>query len=180
MLYQKTKGIFIALIIAIICSFALTSQAQDCKFKEDKIDPFTKKRMRSEVFMLTKKAPRWWLTLEQAGDHYFATFTIYQMKDVVEIMKSGTQMLLMLENGKTLELTVDKDILPVRNVEQGTYIVTSWAPRIELTKEQLTLLSSSPLANARTQIGGVDIDCPQIKGKQGEKVMALSACLLQK
>ncbi len=171
---MKLKAI---LPILLCCTLPNVILAQKCKFDKEDKDPFTNEMVRSEMVKFGKKL-LWWANMEQNGQKYYATFYIGQHKDMVDMMTKGTKILLKLENGTIVTLETTSDQSPIRNVE-GLVIVTQWTPKIELTKEQLQQLSSSPTENIRTYISGKELYPPEISGKQGRKMMDIAHCLLE-
>jgi len=175
-----TKTIFLWIALTVIPSAALL--AQKCKFDKDEKDKFTNVHIRSSKFQVGGMFYRWFILLEQKGDKYYMTYQIAVNGKVDDPIKKGNKIMMKLEDNSIVELEVDQDYNPQQNVENtGTanpFISSMWLPKGELSKEQMTKLSNSPISAIRINIAGKDLDSPEIAAKQSKKLKETSACML--
>jgi hypothetical protein len=121
----------------------------------------------------------WQMTLMQKGEKYFIGMRIIQGGDIRYIIKQGEKIMILLENGKIVELEMDKDYLPVANVGAGG-ITTLWLTNSEVDRKTMKRLSRSPITDIKVVIQGVDIvmDSKKLKDKQVNAIMDAATCII--
>ncbi len=173
---RSIKQITLALLLAIIPA---VSFAQNCKFDEDKKDPFTGGRLRTIAHKIGPPSWNWNFSLEQNGGKYFISMRMLRAGKMEDMYPQGRKIMIKLENNKILELTADKDFPPAYAVNSvdGT-IWTNYIPKFEVDKAFITDLSSSPITDVKVTLGSQDIMVPKINGKQTDRIKESAACLL--
>ncbi len=170
---------FIAFVALLLVSFCNTNgYAQKCNFDVDETDPFTKETHKATELIRLSGVPRWWMKLEQKGENYLVTLHIFKVKEVRAVLAKDTKIMAKLEDGNTVEFTVENDVNPTVNVEQMAIIVSQWTAVCKTSKEDLSKLSKSPIAFMRTNIGGEEVNMPEVHDKGVNKVVKFAGCLL--
>ena len=155
--------------------------AQKCKFDKDEQDKFTNQHVRSSKFQVGGMFYRWFILLEEKGNKYYMTYQIAVNGKVDDPIKQGSTILMKLANDSIVKLVVDQDYNPVQSVVNNgdnPFIASTWLPKGELSKAQMTLLSSSPIVAIRVNVAGKDLDSPDISAKESKKLKETSACML--
>ncbi len=171
------KGVFI-IVALLLSSLSLITSAQKCKFDKEEVDAFSKEYRRSTDYMKISKAPMWWIQFEQRDKSYYMTVFISLLKEVREPIKKDSKIMVKLKDGQILEFVITEDVASVVNVEQQRFIVSQWTPKVAVTEDQLKKLSSSPIEQVRTTVGGNECNMPEAVNRGTEKVMNMAACLL--
>lgn len=177
---MKTNKLVLFLLILVTCSSSI-SFAQKCKFDTDKKDDFTNEHVRSAKFKIGDFFYSWWILIEQKGSKYYMTVQSATTGKIDDVIAEGGKVLFKLESGKILELVVSEDCVPNHNVINSTTnptITTTWLPKGELSKEDMTQLSQSELSLIRMNIGGKDFDSPKPSGKEAKKLLQSANCFL--
>jgi hypothetical protein len=171
-------------LLAFLLFLATTQSAfaQKCKFDTEKKDDFTNENVRSSKFKVGDFFYSWWILIEQKGPKYYMTIQSATTGKIDDIIPKGAKVMLKLDNGKIVSYTLSEDCVPNHNViNAGTSnptITSTWLPKGELSKEDMTALSQAELVVIRMNIGGKDFDSPKPSGKEAKKIMQSAGCFL--
>jgi len=173
---RSVKHLSFTLLMALIPAIAF---AQNCKFDEDKKDPFTNGRLRVVAHKIGPVSWNWNFSLEENGGKYFISMRMLRAGKMEDMYPKDRKVMIKLENGKILELTADKDFPPGYAVSSDGVIWTNYIPKFEVDKAFLTDLSSSPITDIKVTLGSQDIMLPKITGKQTDRIKESAACLVK-
>ena len=171
---SKLNSVF---IFSALIFLSLNSIAQ-CKFDKEEKDPFSGEMNRSFVTGIGKFGWNWKMEIGQKGKNKYFGLTIKWNGKFEDVMEKGRKIMLKLENNKILELALNNDY-PGTYVTGEGYITSIYYPQCDLSEEQLSELSKSPIALLKASIGGKD-QLPDISTKSGKQVMAIAKCLMGK
>lgn len=172
-MYPLFKQFVIAATITALTPSVASAQ---CKYVRESKDAFSGETVKKAADLAIGPW-MWTMTLEQRNDKYFIGLKILQSGDIRYILGKGEKVWIKLENGKLLELEMDRDYPPVAQAMGGT-IVTLWVTNTEVDEKMMKRLSNSPITDVKTIIQGVDVVLPKVKGRQAEAIMNSASCIL--
>lgn len=170
-------------LIITLSLFALTfaAHAQKCKYDVDKTDPFTKEAVKSTTLKIGPKIINgkknyevgWTITLEKNGNESYVNFKVIMFGKFDESVEPGQKVYLRLGNDRIMELTAEKQVLPVYMT--GLAVYTHYDLRFKVNAETLQQLSEAPVTNFKMQLNEREITAEIDNGK-GEKIMKIANC----
>jgi hypothetical protein len=168
-----SKTFYAALIVAASSSTA--SYAQKCQFDVDKTDPISHVSFRSVKIGINPTGVFRSVLVEQRGSKYYMTFEIAQAAKVESRMAKGMEVVLHQQNGSVM-LVAQEGVEPVFKTESGKTI-TTWAAKCEVSKDDLTALSLSPVAVYHSDFAYREMKEPA--GSEAVKFQQTVKCLLK-
>lgn len=151
--------------------------AQKCDLDVDKIDVFTKQRVRSGTAQIAPALYHWKLTLERSGDVFSWAMFIKYAIHIQEPLSPKSTLVLALADGTVINLVPDANYEPT-HVVSSAGVVSTLRPKGILSLENIQALAASPISNLRVVLSGRNVE-PNISKKQGEAFQNIARCLLQ-
>jgi hypothetical protein len=168
-----SKTILAALIVA---ATSTASYAQKCQFDVDKTDPISHMSFRSVKYDINPNGVFHYALLEQKGSKYYMTFEIAQPGKIDGKMVKGMEVLLHRQNDNVL-LLADEDNNPIYTTDASGKTITTWKPRCEVTKSELTALSIEPVTAYHSNFAYRDMKQPA--GSEAAKIQQAVKCMLK-
>ncbi|MDR3680979.1 MAG: hypothetical protein P4L41_13525 [Flavipsychrobacter sp.] len=170
----------LVLVFSLVC-FATNTFAQDCKHVDETTDAFTNKTTKSAKITIGKGGTKWLIEFNQSEGVTTMKWGIAMVGEYNQQFDKGTKLLLKLENGTVLTLATTEASAPVTQaVNGGAYgvaIFSTYYLKYDLSKESLTSLSGSPIADFKIDIPDQKIKNPNMTDKQTEKIKDVCTCL---
>jgi hypothetical protein len=167
---------FLLLTISLSLSFSI--YAQNCKFDEDKKDPFGSGNIRSMLNPIGTRWQNWYFQVEQKNDKYYLGLRIIQEGKINDLWNKGEKIMVKQANGEIFEFLLQEDVIPGYAVSKiNGSIWTNYLPKVEITIDDIKKLSTSPVTAVKVTIAKMDL-IPAISEKQGKRIMEKSKCFL--
>lgn len=164
------------LILTAVLLSAYTAQAQNCKFDEEKKDPFSNELMRKTAHKIGPATWNWMLTFIQTGSNLGMDLRVVLGGHLQETIGKGNILFLKLENGEVLQLPSLEDATPAHLVATGT-IWTNYFFKYQLTDDLKTKMAQSPITDLKIKIGANETLLPKITEKQTTRIMNTVSCM---
>ena len=166
------------IIVFALFSFPLLSNAQKCKFDEDKNDPFTGTHYRMVSQNIGPASWGWAISLEENNQNFFMGVRMIRLGKMDDLFLKGEKILLKLSNDKILELIASEDIVPVYGAGGGI-IFTTYNAKIPITKDFLSELSTAPITDLKVTLCKEEVILPKIVERQTNRIKQAATCLLK-
>ncbi len=172
---NRLKKSPILILIALLLASPLL-QAQDCKFDEEKKDPFSNELMRKTAHKIGPATWNWMLTFTQTGSNLVMDLRVVSGAHLQETVAKGNILLLKLANGEVLQLPSLEDSAPAHLVASGV-IWTNYFFKYQLTDDVKAKMAQSPITDLKIKIGAIETLLPKITEKQTNKIMNTVGCM---
>lgn len=170
------KRTFLALATLLLASPSLW--AQNCKFDEEKKDPFSNGMTRKSAHHIGPVSWNWLLTFTQAGNQHTMDLRVVLGAHLLDVIEKGNILFLKLEDGTIIRLPALEQCNPTHLVSQGV-IWTNYIPKYSLDAETIAKMGQSPITDLKIKIGTNDYLLPKITARQTAKIMTTIKCMSQ-
>lgn len=173
MIPVKKKFLWV-LVPALAATFSL--QAQNCKFDEEKKDPFSNEMMRKTAHKIGPITWNWLMTFTQTGKQLDMGLQVVLQAHLQEPLAAGSILFLKFESGEMIQLPSLEETAPVHLVSNNV-IWTNYIVKYRLNDEARARMAASPITDLKIKVGPQDILLPKITKKQTEKIMTTVRCM---
>jgi hypothetical protein len=164
------------LTLTTLLLFTYTLNAQNCKFDEEKKDPFSNELIRKTAHKIGPATWNWMMTFTQTGNNLGMDLRVVLGGHLQETITKGNILFLKLENGEVLQLLSLEDATPAHLVATGT-IWTNYFFKYQLNNDVKAKMAQSPITDLKIKIGANETLLPKITEKQTSRIMNTVSCM---
>ena len=170
------KKILFALTAMLLLTYL--GQAQDCKFRTDKVDPISGKKTQGISLKTTLKMA---VGLARSGDDYYLESYAYMGGEQNFELPEGSLLDLKLGNDVVLSLPSNVSVKPVTTVNGSATasVSTSYLVKYKISKEQAEQIKANGIKYLRMHLNGDQGYDLEFKEKDMEKSIRSAKCIFQ-
>lgn len=139
------RRVMIAAISAVLLAIALPSNAQECKFYENKIDPFTGDTILNTRSPFGKTET---LRFYKRGNSYIMSVVFSLGGQERFSIPEDSELFIKQENGNIFRLSIVGESHPSHSFSQG-YVYTHFNIKYNITKEQLVMIAKEGITDIK-------------------------------